>query len=206
MYLDRPSAQVGTSRAFRDTKQLEAGIPAKEKSTVSRFKLEGGGNIMGRVLAVLLGLALALAGVAFLMWILWRLWKRQEEEAAPPVIEIKPKAPLPVAPPKTIETEGEKDSVPVEPETKPPTADDLKRIEGIGPKISSVLQAAGIATFAQLAAAEVSEIEQMLEEADPRLRRLADPTTWPEQAQLAAAGEWDALAALLSELKGGRRV
>ena len=67
------------------------------------------------------------------------------------------------------------------------------------------MQAAGIATFAQLAATEASQIEQILEEADPRLRRLADPTTWPEQADVAASGDWDALKALQNELKAGRR-
>ena len=34
---------------------------------------------------------------------------------------------------------------------------------------------------------------------------MIDPSTWPEQASLAAAGEWDALQALQDELKGGRR-
>jgi hypothetical protein len=37
----------------------------------------------------------------------------------------------------------------------------------------------------------------------PRLR-LANPTTWPDQAGLAAAGEWDRLKALQDGLKGGR--
>jgi predicted flap endonuclease-1-like 5' DNA nuclease len=86
----------------------------------------------------------------------------------------------------------------------PPTPDDLKRIEGIGPKISSVLQAAGIMTFAQLAATDMSRLRQILTEAG--LAALADPTTWPEQANLAAAGKWDALEVLQDELKGGRRV
>jgi len=85
-----------------------------------------------------------------------------------------------------------------------PVADDLTRIEGIGPKISSLLQAATITTFAQLAAADVSRLEQILSEAD--LAGLADPATWPEQARLAAAGEWDALETLQDELKGGRQV
>jgi len=85
-----------------------------------------------------------------------------------------------------------------------PAPGDLTRMEGIGPKISSLLQTAGITTFAQLAAADVSRLEQILTEAD--LLGLADPTTWPEQARLAAAGEWDALEALQDELKGGRRV
>ena len=85
-----------------------------------------------------------------------------------------------------------------------PTPDNLRRVEGIGPKISSVFQAAGIQTFAQLAATDVSRLREILTEAG--LSRLADPTTWPEQAHLAAAGDWDALEALQAELKGGRRV
>ena len=87
---------------------------------------------------------------------------------------------------------------------KPRKPDNLMRIEGIGPKISSVLQAAGITTFAQLAATDVSRLRQILTEAG--LAALADPSTWPEQAGLAAAGKWDALEVLQDELKGGRRV
>ena len=82
--------------------------------------------------------------------------------------------------------------------------DDLKRIEGIGPKISSVLQAAGIATFAQLAATDIDRLKQVLMEAG--LAALTNPTTWPEQARLAAAGDWDALEVLQGDLQGGRRV
>ncbi|GAB4412032.1 MAG: hypothetical protein Fur0044_06260 [Anaerolineae bacterium] len=82
--------------------------------------------------------------------------------------------------------------------------DDLKVIEGIGPKIAGLLNSAGITTFAQLAETEVSRLEQLLVEAN--LRRLADPGTWPEQAKLAAAGDWEAFKALTDQLKGGRRV
>jgi predicted flap endonuclease-1-like 5' DNA nuclease len=87
----------------------------------------------------------------------------------------------------------------------PPKPDNLTRIEGIGPKISSVLQEAGITTFAQLADTTPDQIEQILEEADPRLQRLAKPETWPEQAALAASGEWEALEALQKGFKAGRR-
>jgi NADH-quinone oxidoreductase subunit I len=86
----------------------------------------------------------------------------------------------------------------------PSEPDDLTRIEGIGPKISGVLQAAGITTFAQLADVEASRIQQILEEADPRLLRLADPTTWPKQARLAASGKWEALEKWQDRLKGGK--
>jgi hydrogenase-4 membrane subunit HyfE len=80
--------------------------------------------------------------------------------------------------------------------------DDLKRIEGIGPKISGLLQAAGIATFAELASTDVSHLLQIVRDAGITI---ADPTTWPEQAALAAAGEWEQLEALQEALKGGRR-
>ncbi len=89
------------------------------------------------------------------------------------------------------------------PPAEQPTADDLKRIEGIGPKISSVFQQAGITTFAHLAVSEASRLERILQEAGITL---ADPGTWPEQAELAAADDWGALEQLQGELKGGRRV
>jgi predicted flap endonuclease-1-like 5' DNA nuclease len=84
----------------------------------------------------------------------------------------------------------------------PPTPDDLSRIEGIGPRISKLFQAVGITTFAQLATTEMNRLKETLREAGIR----ANPDTWPEQAILAAAGDWDALEALQAELTGGRRV
>jgi predicted flap endonuclease-1-like 5' DNA nuclease len=85
--------------------------------------------------------------------------------------------------------------------TAEPAPDDLKRIEGIGPKTASVFQTAGITTFAGLAATDVEQLRAILREAGIR----TNPSTWPEQAHLAAAGRWDALQALQAELKGGRR-
>jgi NADH-quinone oxidoreductase subunit I len=82
------------------------------------------------------------------------------------------------------------------------TPDDLTRIEGIGPKISAALQDAGIKTFAQLAATDVERLEQILEEA--KLLRLAEPTTWPKQARLAASGKWEALEKWQDRLRGGK--
>jgi len=85
----------------------------------------------------------------------------------------------------------------------PAQPDNLELIEGIGPKIAAVLQAAGIVTFADLAAADTSRLSEVLEQ-EPNLR-LADPGTWSEQAALAAAGDWDAFKTLTEQLKGGRR-
>ncbi|MEP7189399.1 MAG: helix-hairpin-helix domain-containing protein [Roseiflexaceae bacterium] len=85
----------------------------------------------------------------------------------------------------------------------PAQADDLELIEGIGPKIAGVLTAAGIVTFANLAAADTSRLTEILQQ-EPNLR-LADSSTWSEQAALAAAGKWDEFKVLTEQLKGGRR-
>ncbi len=83
--------------------------------------------------------------------------------------------------------------------------DDLKAIEGIGPKIEKLLIEAGITTWRQLAQTPVSKIREILESAGPNYA-LADPSTWPQQAALAAEGKWDELTALQEQLRGGRRV
>ena len=83
----------------------------------------------------------------------------------------------------------------------PGPPDDLRVIEGIGPRIAGVLNAAGIRTFHDLATTDAERIDAILAAEDPRLARLATPDTWPEQAALAAAGDWEALAELTDTLK-----
>jgi large subunit ribosomal protein L17 len=102
---------------------------------------------------------------------------------------------------KTLEPVAEHGSGHAPAHDKP--ADDLTKIEGIGPKISQILSNEGIATFATLAATEESRLEEILEAAGSRFS-LAEPETWPEQAELAAAGKWDELTALQDRLTGGR--
>lgn len=85
-----------------------------------------------------------------------------------------------------------------------PKSDDLEKLEGIGPKIASLLQSAGITTFAQLAKTPVAQLQAILAAAGSRYR-IHSPETWPEQAALAAAGDWVNLNALTDALKGGRR-
>jgi small subunit ribosomal protein S16 len=84
-------------------------------------------------------------------------------------------------------------------------ADDLTKIEGIGPKIAEALQAAGIATFAQLAESNPEKIKEVLDAAEGNFAA-HDPGTWPQQAQLAAEGKWDELKAWQDELDGGKVV
>ena len=87
-------------------------------------------------------------------------------------------------------------------ETQTPAGDDLAIVEGIGPKINSILHQAGIRTFAQLAEAAPERLEEILRGAG---LRLANPETWPDQARLAAAGEWNKLENLQKKLKAGRK-
>ena len=82
--------------------------------------------------------------------------------------------------------------------------DDLEIIEGIGPKIAEVLHADGITTFMQLAQATPEQIRVFLDKAGPNYR-LADPGTWPEQAELAARNRWRALKSLQEVLIAGVR-
>lgn len=152
--------------------------------------------------------------VAFLVFIwLWLTSPKKEREvptaqpeAAPPTAEPEVAGPTAqverAAPSRVVEIPESLAGHPA-PVVKAPEPDDLTRIEGIGPKIASLLQAAGITTFAHLASTDVRRLKRIIAEAG--LTALADPTTWPEQATLAATGQWDALEALQDELKGGRR-
>jgi predicted flap endonuclease-1-like 5' DNA nuclease len=83
--------------------------------------------------------------------------------------------------------------------------DDLKKIEGIGPKIEQILNDGGIRTFKQLAASNADHIKELLLNAGPRFR-MHDPNTWMQQAELADKGDWATLDTLQKALKGGRAV
>lgn len=76
---------------------------------------------------------------------------------------------------------------------------DLKAIEGIGPKIESLLNNNGITTWQLLSEIKVEKLNAILDAAGARYK-LADPTTWPEQAKLAAAGKFDELEKLQDEI------
>jgi len=80
-------------------------------------------------------------------------------------------------------------------------ADDLTKIEGIGPKIASVFAENGIATFEALSSSKVWDLRTIL--ADNWLSQ-HDPKTWKKQATLAKNGKWDELKTLQDELDGGK--
>ena len=81
--------------------------------------------------------------------------------------------------------------------------DDLKMVEGIGPKIEGLLHDAGIMTWADLANAPTEKVQQILDDAGPRYR-MHQPTTWAKQAKLADEGKWEELEAYQDRLDGGR--
>jgi len=83
--------------------------------------------------------------------------------------------------------------------------DDFTKIEGIGPKISGLISAAGIATFSELAGTSVDKLKTILADAGARYAS-HDPSTWAEQSGMAAAGKWDELKKWQDELDGGKVV
>ncbi|MCL4151251.1 UNVERIFIED_CONTAM: hypothetical protein GTU68_015443 [Idotea baltica] len=83
-------------------------------------------------------------------------------------------------------------------------ADDLKKIEGVGPKAAEALVNAGLDTFVKISKAKPEAIEAILSEASSRLGHLV-ANTWPQQAKLAADGKWDELKELQDNLDGGRK-
>ena len=78
--------------------------------------------------------------------------------------------------------------------------DNFKVIEGVGPKMATILNEAGIITFKQLSTTKVATLREILAAAGPRYN-MHNPTNWAKQAKLAAAGKMDELKTLKAELK-----
>ncbi len=81
--------------------------------------------------------------------------------------------------------------------------DDLAKIEGIGKKIASLLAAENIRSFKELSKTSVKKLKGMLEVAGSKFQ-MHDPSSWPKQAKLAAAGKWEELESLQKELVKGK--
>ncbi|MCL4143921.1 UNVERIFIED_CONTAM: hypothetical protein GTU68_060805, partial [Idotea baltica] len=115
---------------------------------------------------------------------------KKETKKAEPKVEAKAAAPK-------AEKAAPKKAAPKKATGK---ADDLKKIEGVGPKIASTLVEAGMATFADVAKATPEAISEII--AGVRGNHVTD--TWPAQAKLAADGKWDELKKWQDELDGGK--
>jgi large subunit ribosomal protein L27 len=107
------------------------------------------------------------------------------------------------------ETSEEADDAPAEKKKaaakKEPKLNDLKIIEGVGPKIEQLLKENGINTWEELAEASADRLKEILDAAGSRYQ-IHDPSTWPAQARFAAAGQWDDLKDYQEMLIGGRDV
>ena len=75
--------------------------------------------------------------------------------------------------------------------------DDLTVLWGVGIKAAGILNAAGIYIFEQLAHTTPERLVEIVGESGLRARFLQ---TWPEQAGLAVAGEWEQLEQFRDEL------
>jgi predicted flap endonuclease-1-like 5' DNA nuclease len=90
--------------------------------------------------------------------------------------------PLPAA-----ETVSSTETVPAQRTPEAPqtaAADDLTRIEGIGPKMAAALKAAGITSYAQLAETDEAGLRAAIAAAGMRFS--PSLVTWPQQAKLLA--------------------
>lgn len=138
----------------------------------------------------------------FLVLVVWWWLQNKPKENGGFAIKTKPLV-LPEDEPQGVPEPGVEVLL-EEPETpEPKKPEDLKVVAGIGPRSAQVLGEAGIVRFEQLAGMEAEAIQAVLKAAGVRV---PFPETWPEQAALAAAGDWEALDELQSSLKGGRRI
>ena len=81
--------------------------------------------------------------------------------------------------------------------------DDLEVIEGIGPKIAALLKQHGIATLGHLAGAAPADLRAVLDRGGSSFK-IAEPSTWPEQAGYCVRNDWAGLKELQDRLTGGR--
>ncbi|SEL53990.1 SSU ribosomal protein S2P [Maribacter orientalis] len=118
---------------------------------------------------------------------------------SPEKVDTKPAPVVAKAPNVEVDVEATKETVAKKEKVE---ADDLTKVEGIGPKAAEALVAAGIATFADLSKGDAEKIKEILTEASSRMAHL-DPTSWPKQAKMAADGNWDELKEWQDNTKGG---
>ena len=122
-------------------------------------------------------------------------------ETAAPV--ARQAAPLTAAAPVATSAPAAKAVTHTLPSGKKIKDNEIKAIEGIGPKIEELLHNAGITSWALLAASTPEALKEILEQGGSKFA-MHDPSTWPKQAQLAVNGDWEALEAYQDQLKGGK--
>ncbi|OMQ09124.1 hypothetical protein [[Flexibacter] sp. ATCC 35103] len=80
---------------------------------------------------------------------------------------------------------------------------DLKIVEGIGPKIEALLNAAGITTWQELSETSTEKLQSILNAGGENFA-IHNPGTWAKQAFLAYQGKWQELKDWQQGLLGGK--
>lgn len=80
---------------------------------------------------------------------------------------------------------------------------DLKIVEGIGPKIEALFNAAGITTWRELSETSTEKLQSILD-AGGENYAIHNPSTWAKQASLAYQGKWQELKDWQQGLLGGK--
>ncbi|PCJ95349.1 MAG: hypothetical protein COA50_09065 [Flavobacteriaceae bacterium] len=86
---------------------------------------------------------------------------------------------------------------------KPVSLDDLKVVEGIGPKIEGLFHNFDIKTWKALSECKVAKCQEVLSSAGNRYK-IHDPASWPMQAKLCHKGQWEKLHKWQEEHKHGK--
>lgn len=81
--------------------------------------------------------------------------------------------------------------------------DDLKIVEGIGPKIEALFHNAGITTWYELSEASTEKLQAILDEGDENYA-IHNPRTWAKQALFAYEGKWQELKEWQENLRAGK--
>ncbi len=152
------------------------------------FENYTGGDAFGEIIIMLI--VAAILGY-LLRWVMNEFWGCQHCDESELEAELKKVA----APAAAV--------APVAMMPKGVRKDDLKIVEGIGPKIEELLHNGGIKTWSELAKAPKSRLQEILTNAGDRFR-MHDPSTWAEQAMLADEGKWDELEEYQDFLNGGK--
>lgn len=81
--------------------------------------------------------------------------------------------------------------------------DDLKIVEGVGPKIEALFNEAGIKTWQDLSEASTEKLQSILD-AGGENYAIHNPSTWAKQALFAYLGKWQELKEWQENLLGGK--
>lgn len=82
--------------------------------------------------------------------------------------------------------------------------DDLQLIEWIGPALEKILQQNGVHTYKDIIDLDISWLESLLESLGGRYSSY-NPTTWPDQANLAYRKKWSELEEYQEILKASNK-